>query len=211
MDAASAAQEYEQAASLRDLITTVDDLHERQKMAAAEGRDADVLGWHREGPLAAVNLFHLRNGRMVDRREFFWEELPAGDDDLDVSDFFASLIKQLYLDQPFIPSAIHVPVDFEEAELLEEMLSEKRGSRVEILTPKRGPKRAFLDLVETNAQHSFEQRFRVQRPRPAAISEALHRSARNPPIRRSASSASISRISKERIKSRRWWCGKTER
>jgi excinuclease ABC subunit C len=158
---------------LRDLITTVDDLHERQKMAAAEGRDADVLGWHREGALAAVNLFHLRNGRMVDRREFFWEELPAGDLDLDVPNFFAALIKQLYLDQPFIPSAIHVPVDFEDAELLEEMLSEKRGARVEILTPKRGPKKAFLELVEKNAEHSFEQRFRVHKPPAKAITATL--------------------------------------
>ncbi len=173
MEAASASEQYEQAAALRDLITTVDDLHERQKMAAIEGRDADVLGWHREGPLAAVNLFHLRNGRMVDRREFFWEELPAGDRELDAADFFASLIKQLYLDQPFIPSQIHVPVDFEESEVLEDILSEKRGSRVEILTPKRGPKRAFLDLVQTNAEHSFEQRFRVRKPPAKAISEAL--------------------------------------
>lgn len=173
MEAASAAQEYEQAGALRDLITTVDDLHERQKMAAAEGRDADVLGWHREGALAAVNLFHLRNGRMVDRREFFWEELPAGDDALDTGEFFASLIKQLYLDQPFIPSTIHVPVDFEDSELLEEMLSEKRGGRVEILTPKRGPKKAFLELVEKNAEHSFEQRFRVHKPPARAIEAAL--------------------------------------
>ncbi len=173
MDAASSAQEFEHAASLRDLISTVGDLQERQKIAAVEGRDADVLGWHREGALAAVNLFHVRNGRMVDRREFFWEELPAGDDDLDTSEFFASLIKQLYLDQPFIPSQIHVPVDFEESGLLEETLSEKKGTKVEILTPQRGPKRAFLELVEKNAQHSFEQRFRVHKPAARAVMEAL--------------------------------------
>jgi excinuclease ABC subunit C len=176
MAEASAAEQFEQAAALRDLISTVGDLHERQKMAAAEGRDADVLGWHREGALAAVNLFHLRNGRMVDRREFFWEELPAGDNDLDVSEFFSSLIKQLYLDQPFIPSQIHVPVDFEESELLEEMLTEKRGSRVEILTPRRGPKKALLELVEKNAEHSFEQRFRVHKPAARAIIESLQES-----------------------------------
>jgi excinuclease ABC subunit C len=176
MAEASANEQFEQAAALRDLISTVGDLHERQKMAAAEGRDADVLGWHREGALAAVNLFHLRNGRMVDRREFFWEELPAADDALDVSEFFSSLIKQLYLDQPFIPSQIHVPVDFEESELLEEMLTEKRGSRVEILTPQRGPKKAFLELVEKNAEHSFEQRFRVHKPAARAIIESLQES-----------------------------------
>ncbi len=173
MTEASERQLFEQAAALRDLISTMDDLQERQKMAAAEGRDADVLGWHREGALAAVNLFHLRNGRMVDRREFFWEELPAGDDEFSASDFFASLIKQLYLDQQFVPAAIHVPVDFEDAELLAEILSEKRGRKVEILTPQRGPKRAFLELVEKNAEHSFAQRFRVLKPGSKAISESL--------------------------------------
>jgi excinuclease ABC subunit C len=176
MAAASAAEEFEQAAAIRDLISTVGDLQERQKMAAAEGRDADVLGWHREGALAAVNLFHVRNGRMVDRREFFWEELPASDEGLDVAEFFSSLIKQLYLDQPFIPSQIHVPADFEESDLLEEMLTERRGSRVEILTPQRGPKRAFLDLVEKNAEHSFELRFRVHKPAARAIIESLQES-----------------------------------
>jgi excinuclease ABC subunit C len=110
---------------------------------------------------------------MVDRREFFWEDLPAGDDQVNVPEFFSTLITQLYLDQPFIPSQIHVPVDFDEAELLEAMLTEKRGARVEILTPKRGPKRAFLELVEKNAQHSFEQRFRVRKPAARAVIDAL--------------------------------------
>ncbi len=173
MEEAAAQELFEQAAAHRDLISTVEDLEERQKMAAAEGQDVDILGWHREGALAAVNLFHVRHGRIVDRREFFWEDLPPDDGSFDSAEFFASLIKQLYLDAPFIPAAIHVPVDFEECELLEEILSEKRGRKVEILTPRRGPKRALLELVEKNAGHSFDQRFRVLKPSSRAISEAL--------------------------------------
>src|SRR6202165_3997798 len=76
MEQASADQEYERAARYRDLISTVEQLQERQRLAAAEGDDADVFGYHFENGMLAVNLFHMRGGKMVDRREFFWEELP---------------------------------------------------------------------------------------------------------------------------------------
>src|SRR6201984_3521038 len=76
MEQAAAAQEYERAARYRDLISTVEQLQERQRIAAAEGDDADVFGYHYENGMLAVNLFHLRSGKMVDRREFFWEDLP---------------------------------------------------------------------------------------------------------------------------------------
>ena len=84
-----------------------------------------------------------------------------------------SLLKQIYLDQQFIPAEIHVPVEFEDREALEELLSEKRGRKVEIRTPQRGQKKALLDLVETNAKHSFDARFRVLKPTSRAIQEAL--------------------------------------
>ncbi|HTT25230.1 MAG TPA: excinuclease ABC subunit UvrC [Candidatus Sulfotelmatobacter sp.] len=76
MEQAAAAQEYERAARYRDLISTVEQLQERQRIAAAEGNDADVFGYHYENGMLAVNLFHMRGGKMVDRREFFWEDLP---------------------------------------------------------------------------------------------------------------------------------------
>src|SRR6266436_6080946 len=76
MEQAAAAEEYERAARYRDLISTVEQLRERQRIAAAEGDDADVFGYHYENGMVAVNLFHMRGGRVVDRREFFWEDLP---------------------------------------------------------------------------------------------------------------------------------------
>ncbi|HEX9254423.1 MAG TPA: excinuclease ABC subunit UvrC, partial [Candidatus Angelobacter sp.] len=76
MEQAASAQEYERAARYRDLISTVEQLQERQRIAAAEGDDADVFGYHYENGMVAVNLFHMRRGKMVDRREFFWEDLP---------------------------------------------------------------------------------------------------------------------------------------
>src|SRR6202030_1316682 len=76
MEQAAVDQEYERAARYRDLISTVEQLQERQRMAAAEGDDADVFGYHYEQGMLAVNLFHMRAGKIVDRRDFFWEDLP---------------------------------------------------------------------------------------------------------------------------------------
>ena len=169
MEQASQETLFEEAASLRDLIATVEELDQKQKMAAAEGDNIDIFGYYAEPPLVALNLFHLRNGRIVDRREYFWEDRL----DFESGEFFSALLKQVYLDQQYIPGRIHVPVDFEDRELLEETLSERRGSKTEIHTPQRGQKKAMLALVETNAKHSFDQRFRVLKPASKAIKEAL--------------------------------------
>jgi excinuclease ABC subunit C len=169
METASEEERYEEAAACRDQITTLRELEEKQKMAAAAGDDMDIFGYHREGPLVALNVFHTRGGRVLDRREFFWEN----QDSFEPSEFFSSLLKQLYLEQRHLPAFLHVPVDFEDREVLEELLSEKCGRKVEIQTPQRGPKRAFLELAERNAALSFEQRFRVLQPSTRTILNAL--------------------------------------
>jgi len=169
MAAAAEKELFEQAAAYRDLLRTLEDIEERQRIAAAQGDDTDVLAYYAEPPLVAADLFHLRGGRVVDRREFYWEEL----EEFDPQEFVTSLLKQLYLEAEYLPKAIHVSADFEDRELLETMLTERAGHKVEIFTPQRGTKRAFLDLVESNAKHSFEQRFRVLKPTSKAIGEAL--------------------------------------
>ncbi len=230
MDQAAAEQEYERAARYRDLISTVEQLQERQRIAAAEGDDADVFGYHYENGMLAVNLFHMRGGKMVDRREFFWEELPefpsgAGDipehvgtaalgrpgeqsspdadssadssdssraaldtdgrgrpspqDQFHPGEFFSALLKQLYIGQPYVPRNLYVPVDFEDREALEDLLSEQgadkstRSARVHILVPQRGDKRSLIDLAGNNAKQSYDQRFRVLKPNAQKIQEEL--------------------------------------
>jgi excinuclease ABC subunit C len=211
MAQAAAAEEYERAARYRDLISTVEQLQERQRIAAAEGDDADVFGYHYENGMLAVNLFHMRGGRVVDRREFFWEELPqfaspsvdveaprehewaaapgcpaeqssaasATTDAFHPGEFFSALLKQLYIGQPYVPRNLYVPVDFEDREVLEDLLSEQvagsdpRAARVHILVPQRGDKRALIDLAGTNAKQSYDQRFRVLKPNAKAIQEEL--------------------------------------
>jgi excinuclease ABC subunit C len=195
MSEAAEAQEFERAARYRDLISTVDQLQEKQRIASVEGDDADVFGYHYENHMLAVNLFHMRGGKVLDRREFFWEDLPefwdgrtsaqdteqsaATTQEFQPAEFFSALLKQLYLAQPYIPRNIYVPVDFEDREELEEVLSEQlagegaRATRLHITVPQRGEKRELIDLAGTNAKQSYDQRFRVMKPNARAIEEAL--------------------------------------
>jgi len=210
MGQAAASQEYERAARYRDLISTVEQLQERQRIAAAEGDDADVFGYHYENGMLAVNLFHMRGGRVLDRREFFWEELPqltpenggtaalsssseqapgsrvepilpasAATDAFNPGEVFSTLLQQLYIGQPYVPRNLYVPVDFEDREALEDLLSDQAAgvsahtARVHILVPQRGDKRSLIDLAGANAKQSYDQRFRVLKPNTKAIQEEL--------------------------------------
>jgi excinuclease ABC subunit C len=248
MSEAANAEEFERAAKCRDLISTVDQLQEKQRIAAAEGDDADVFGYHYENQMLAVNLFHMRAGRVLDRREFFWEDLPqfdtteaspachpertgvpsapafdavgwgsdgsvqfdgsarGTDESIDPSarkergpqddsatgtefhpnEFFSALLSQLYLGQPYVPRNIYVPVDFEDRQELEDVLSEQlageasegsrrgaRATKVHIIVPQRGDKRELIDLAGNNAKQSYDQRFRVMKPNARAIAEAF--------------------------------------
>jgi excinuclease ABC subunit C len=259
MEQAAAAQEYERAARYRDLISTVEQLQERQRIAAAEGDDADVFGYHYENGMLAVNLFHMRGGKMVDRREFFWEDLPefASGTDLEASpehvgtaafgcpgeqsspvqsadsstpfveppgsslntdarrrpspelqntdafhpgEFFSALLKQLYIGQPYVPRNLYVPVDFEDREELEELLSEQevgggaRASRVHILVPQRGDKRSLIDLAGNNAKQSYDQRFRVLKPNARKIQDELQEAISLPELPKRIECFDISHI-----------------
>jgi excinuclease ABC subunit C len=294
MEEAAAAEQYELAARLRDQIVTVHQMHDKQRIATADNEDADVFGFHYENGMLAVNLFHMRGGKIVDRRDFFWEDLPdfideslnepatepgatepgapfvtaspsrvgsgapfvtaspsrvgsgapfvtaspsrvglndpclepeteevlpclepdptrpfpeihadspvaeessvltdqgvelgsanpqlstgnqqLATDSFSPSAFFSSLLKQLYLDQNYVPRTVLVPVDFSDRSLLAELLTERTGRRIEILAPQRGEKRSLVDLVCLNAKQSYDQRFRVLQPSIKAIQEAL--------------------------------------
>lgn len=153
---------YELAAKYRDLHKTVIALGEQQKMAMTADLDVDIFGFYREKQRLALQLFTMREGRIVGRREFFWEDLPE-DDDFDVSEFLGEVLAQYYTTD-YVPLEIHVPQDFADRDVLEKVLSERRGRKVRIFDPKRGQKAEMISLVENNAKISFEQRFRVLKP-----------------------------------------------
>jgi excinuclease ABC subunit C len=220
MEEAAEAEQFELAARLRDQISTVHQMQDKQRMATTDNEDADVFGYHYENEMLAVNLFHMRGGKIVDRRDLFWEDLPeslldavteavseaeewetvvrmepdpaapapeigeglpvvqhAAVSELGAAfspaAFFSALLKQIYLDQSYVPRSILVPVEFPDRALLAEILTERTGRRVEILVPQRGEKRSLVDLVCQNAKQSYDQRFRVLQPGMKAIQEAL--------------------------------------
>ncbi len=245
MEAAAENMQFELAARLRDQIGTVHQAGERQRMDTTDTDDADVFGFHFENDMLAVNLFHMRGGKIVDRRDLFWEDLPdfadvvttspveaeedatdleaetrlepnpvytapgivadseeseqhsvltspfeAGDPELAIDPdcaetkltakpcfspaaFFSALLKQLYLDQNYVPKHIYVPVDFPDRAVLADLLRERSGHKIEIAAPQRGDKRSLVDLVCTNAKQSYDQRFRVLQPTAKAMAEAL--------------------------------------
>jgi len=213
---AASQEQFELAARLRDQLVTLSQMQDKQRIATADNEDADVFGFHYEQQMLAVNLFHMRGGKIVDRRDFFWEDLPDllianlnEDADLEpnptftapninetdhTSDqsapltanfespneiafspaaFFSALLKQLYLDQSYVPKSVLVPVDFPDRALLAETLTERTGHRIEIAAPQRGDKRSLVDLVCQNAKQSYDQRFRVLQPNQKMIQEAL--------------------------------------
>jgi excinuclease ABC subunit C len=198
MAQAAEAEEYERAARYRDLLSTVDQLQEKQRIAAVEGDDTDVFGYHFANDMLAVNVFHMRGGKILDRREFFWEELPdlpeRSPGSFDPGEFLSALLKQVYIDQQYVPRDILVPVDFEDRAALEELLSKKRGRRVEILTPQRGEKRSLIDLAAQNAKQSFDQRFRIMNPSAKATQEALQDALGLPEVPRRIECFDISHI-----------------
>ena len=175
MTAAAGREQYELAAKYRDLISTVELLGQKQRMHAVDGDDADVFGYHYENQMLAVNLFHMRGGKIMDKREFFWEDMHqiVGEDGFNPGEFFSALLKQVYLDQHYIPHNVYVPVDFEDRAMLEEVLSEGRDRKIQIHVPQRGDKRSLVDLVGQNAKQAYDQRFRVMKPAAKVIQESL--------------------------------------
>ena len=225
MIAAAENEQFEAAARLRDQLSTVHQLQEKQRIATTEeGDDADVFGYHFEAGSLAVNLFHVRAGKIVDRREFFWEDLPdlletqtpensesenealgqgttslvpqngqepgapgpsllgtwesqspapPPEPPFHAGAVFSALLKQLYIDQHYVPRSILIPADFDDRETLAALLSERCGHRIELAVPQRGEKRSLVDLASQNAKQSHIQRFRVLEPSRKAIQEAL--------------------------------------
>ncbi len=157
MNKASEEMRYEAAALYRDWISMVRDISERQKMALEDQDDCDLFGYYQEGRQLALEVFSMRGGRIVGRREFYWEDLIS----FDPGEFFSEALHQYYLLDRFTPKEIYIPTDIDDADVLESWLSDRKGSKVYIRSPRRGLKSEMLDLVMRNAHMSFDTRFRI--------------------------------------------------
>jgi excinuclease ABC subunit C len=160
-------------------------------MATSPDRDVDIFAYYREGPRLALQLFTMREGHIVGRREFFWEDLP--EDDFDPASFLGEVLAQYYATD-YVPKEIHVPVDFKDRELLEQALTKRKGKRVKIHYTQRGEKRDLIDLGEKNAKLAFEQRFRILKPDMKRVLEELQETLELPRFPARIESFDISHI-----------------
>ncbi|WP_405376546.1 excinuclease ABC subunit UvrC [Pseudobutyrivibrio sp.] len=153
MLAASEEMDFEKAAIYRDLIESVEACAGRQKATQLDGEDRDIIAMARTAEDAVVQVFFIRGGKMIGREHFFIN-VRVDDNKEDLLEYF---IKDYYTGTPFIPREIFVQFEMDEVDLLEKWLTDKKGSRVYIRTPKRGDKEKLVELAAKNAQMVLDQ------------------------------------------------------
>jgi excinuclease ABC subunit C len=154
MKDAAAALEFEEAAELRDVIRGLDVLERRQTTVDFRGGDRDVLGISVDGQTACTLLLRVRDGHLLGREVRFLENVDA-DDEATIVD---AALKAFLLRRDDLPAEVIVPADFPDRELLEGLLSDRRGAALRILRPSRGTRRRLLELASRNAGHMLEER-----------------------------------------------------
>lgn len=145
---ASQSLNFELAARIRDRIKALEQIVEKQKIVSAAQVDQDVFGFARAGDLACVQVFFIRGGKLIGRDHFM---LDCRADD-QPEEILTAFIKQYYYEQVIIPKEILTSEELTETELLSEWLTNRRGSKVYFLHPKRGDKKALVEMVTENAQ-----------------------------------------------------------
>ncbi|MEO8218750.1 MAG: excinuclease ABC subunit UvrC, partial [Acidobacteriota bacterium] len=149
-------ENFELASYYRDLIRTTERIQAEQQVATAGDQHVDIWALHEEGGDVAVQVFVLRHGDLIDRRELFWEKVAGYDGPM----FLSEVLQRYYQDNLFIPAEIHVPFPVVEQELLSAWLSTQRGHKATLRVPQRGRSVDLIALATKNARLSHESRFR---------------------------------------------------
>jgi excinuclease ABC subunit C len=149
-------ENFEVATYYRDLIRTVERIQAEQQVASAEDEDVDVWGLYEEGNDVSVQLFVIRSGHVVDRRELFWEKLP----EYQPSHVLAEILQRYYQDNLFIPPDVLIPFAVEDSELITAWLASQAGRKVHLRVPQRGRGVDRIELANRNARLAHESRFR---------------------------------------------------
>ena len=153
MQAASAELDFEKAKEYRDLMNSVRQVSEKQKVTNSDGEDKDIIALAKDDRDAVVQVFFIRDGRLIGR-EHFYVTIEIGNT---TEQILASFIKQYYAGTPFIPKEIMLQKAIEESEIIARWLSEKRGQKVYIRVPRKGMKEKLVDLAQKNARLVLNQ------------------------------------------------------
>ncbi len=180
MRAAADAENFEMAAAYRDCLRTVEELAEKQRVQSMSGEDVDVFGEFLDDGNLAVSILFVRGGTVLDSREYSWE----GIGEPDAEEFWIALLSQYYdtVASSFLPREVHLPVEVsaESLETVETWLTERRGSRVTIRTPRRGAAFDRVRIARDNARQNHVRRFRRVRERGEKATLALARALELP-------------------------------
>ena len=150
---ASEALDFEKAMECRDLINSINHVAGNQKITTHQFEDRDIIGYAEEGNDAVVQVFFVRNGKLIGREHFYMNTVP-GDTGMDI---VTNFIKQYYVGTPFIPRELFVPTEIEDEELISKLLSRNQNFTVKIVKPKKGQKEKLVELANKNARNLLEQ------------------------------------------------------
>ena len=154
MEAFSEKLEFEKAAAIRDRILAIERISEKQKVSNISENNIDVIGVFKNEVTVCIEIFFVRNSKMIGREHYFFDELK----DMEEAEIVSGFIKQYYMDRKDFPSKIMLRYDLEEKEVLEKWLSEKGNRKVELKSPKRGEKLRFVEMAELNSRITLENK-----------------------------------------------------
>ena len=153
MNKAAEAMEFEDAARYRDLLSSVRQVSQKQKITEGVGEDKDILALYQDETEAVVQVFFVRDGKLIGREHYYMTHVPENNKPAILQDF----VKQFYAGTPFIPRELMLQYEIEDAELIEKWLSERKGSRVYLKVPKIGSKEELVELAAQNAKLVLSQ------------------------------------------------------
>ena len=154
MEEASKKFEYEKAAYIRDKILAIDNISKRQKVSNLSENDIDVIGIAKSKYQVCIEMFFIRNSKMIGRKHYFLANMQDEED----SEILSSFIKQYYINNPILPHKIMIKENIEDKEIIEKSLTEQVGRKVEIKTPQKGEKLRLVEMAENNAKITLENK-----------------------------------------------------
>lgn len=153
MKKAAEAMEFEDAVRYRDLLSSVRQVSQKQKITEGVGEDKDILALYQDETEAVVQVFFVRDGKLIGREHYYMTHVPENNKPAILQDF----VKQFYAGTPFIPRELMLQYEIEDTELIEKWLSERKGSRVYLKVPKIGSKEKLVELAAQNAKLVLSQ------------------------------------------------------
>jgi excinuclease ABC subunit C len=154
MEEASKNLDFEKAASIRDRITAIERITEKQKVSNFSENNIDVIGLYKNEVTVCIEIFFVRGSKMLGREHYFFDELK----DMDESEIVSGFIKQFYMTSLDLPNKIMLRYDLEEKEVIEKWLSDKAGRKVELKSPQKGEKLRFVEMAELNSKITLENK-----------------------------------------------------